>query len=350
MQTTLKHIPLFSGKARIATHFFSWAFIAVTIFYLLNSVCGSIEALQRTLVNVSFMITLFYVNARIIVNNYAETGKIGPLIGFIVVFLLLMTSLRYYLEKLIFTSSFLHIDQTNTDGNWRLFIGFLFYFSVVMLFSALYQLVENRRLLEFKHLELGIKHQEAELNYLKSQINPHFLFNTLNNIYSAVQINHPKSAEMILKLSDLLRYVTYETQEVMVSLTDEINHIRNYTELFQLKSEYPLPITINIEGKIEQWEIAPLLLLPFVENALKHGNIDCDNNHPFLHIQINADNNSLDCVFSNSYNPVNNQKDAVGGVGLENVRNRLELYYPEQHQLSIQKDDSRFTARLTIKA
>jgi two-component system, LytTR family, sensor kinase len=213
-------------------------------------------------------------------------------------------------------------------------------FFVLMLFSGLYQLLENRR-------ELESLHAEAQINYLKAQINPHFLFNTLNNIYAAATLQHPRTADMVLRLSDLLRYVTYEARAEQVPLHREVAHIRAYIELFQLKSAAPLPIRFDVEGPLEQLQVEPLLLLPLVENAFKHSDLDT-NPEGFLNIVLHCSPTALDFQVENSFHADNVQKDAVGGVGLDNIRQRLRLKYGGRHQLTTQVNGSVFVACLQM--
>jgi LytS/YehU family sensor histidine kinase len=227
------------------------------------------------------------------------------------------------------------------DRGFRMFFVTVLIYFILMIFSALYQLLENRR-------EIEARHTQAQLNYLKAQINPHFLFNTLNNIYSAAVLQHPRTADMVLRLSDLLRYVTYDGQAERVSLQKEIAQIRAYIDLYQLKSEHPLSIRFEVEGDMEQVEIEPLLLLPLVENALKHGDIVEEQADGYLHILLRKEAKRLFFQVENSYNPDNDQKDSVGGVGLDSIRQRLELNYPGRYRLEARQERDRFVSVLEI--
>ncbi|MBL7827326.1 MAG: sensor histidine kinase, partial [Saprospiraceae bacterium] len=210
----------------------------------------------------------------------------------------------------------------------------------LLVFSGLYQLLENRRELETLHIE-------AQLNYLKAQINPHFLFNTLNNIYSAATIQHPKTAEMVLRLSDLLRYVTYDAQAEKIPLRKELDHIKSYIELFQLKSESPLPIQFKVDGDVSKCVIEPLLLLPLVENAFKHSDLEV-NPKGLLNIQLKIEPGFLQFVIENTFDPNDHQKDDVGGVGLMNINRRLEHHYTNRHHFLTKAERNLFRAELTL--
>lgn len=200
--------------------------------------------------------------------------------------------------------------------------------------------------LEFEQQLIREKLQ-SELNFLRAQTNPHFLFNTLNNIYAAATLQHPRTADMVLRLSDLLRYVTYDGQAAQVPLEKEIAQIHAYLELFQLKSEHPLNIRFQVENTAEGRLIEPVLLLPLVENALKHGDLDTRPD-AFLNINLQNASNRLLFRIENSFDPENRQKDETGGVGLNNVRQRLELNYPRRHRFEAGVREGTFVVDLLI--
>ena len=312
----------------------------LVFFNLISGIRGTEEGLARTCVNMVFLVTLFYGNAKILVNRFFETGRYHIWLLLLVVFWLGMAALRAWTELKIFGGSLFTGNQFPDDGGLRMFLAYSLSFLLLLTFSSLYQLLENRR-------ELEARHAEAQINYLKAQINPHFLFNTLNNIYAAATLQHPRTADMVLRLSNLLRYVTYDAQAERVPLEKEIAQIRAYLELFQLKSETPLPIQFEVEGAIENRQIEPLLLLPLVENSLKHSDLET-NPIAFVHILLRNEPGKLSFSVENSFDPENAQKDAVGGVGLENIRRRLELYYGGRHRFETATEDRNFIATLRL--
>lgn len=189
---------------------------------------------------------------------------------------------------------------------------------------------------------------QNELKLLKSQINPHFLFNSLNNIYTLAGIDSNKTQKSIINLSDMLRYVLYECDQETVLLKKEIEYIENYLKLFALKSSKTYPISTEFNISNNSITIAPMLLIPFIENALKHSNIESFNGS-FINIKINADANDINFEVENSLPKTNITKDEVGGIGLENVKKRLAILYPKKNQLSILKNDTSFKVQLNIK-
>lgn len=189
---------------------------------------------------------------------------------------------------------------------------------------------------------------ETELKLLKSQINPHFLFNALNNIYALSAIDTTKTQESISHLSTMLRYVLYECERPFVLLSKEVEYIENYIKLFALKSskKYPIETKFNIEDSTIK--IAPMLLIPFVENSFKHSSIE-QIKDTYINIYLTSKNNTITFKVENSIAEDNILKDAVGGIGLENVKKRLEILYPNKHNLSISKNDGIFKVELKLE-
>ncbi len=188
---------------------------------------------------------------------------------------------------------------------------------------------------------------QAELSYLKMQVNPHFLFNALNNIYSlAVSEKGKKTGDSIMKLSELLRYVLYEKEdkENKVSLFNEIKHINSYIDLMRLRFDGDVYLNFSIEGDPNGKRIAPLLLFPLIENAAKHG-ILTEETKP-VDIEMKVTDHSMDFSirnFKNSY-----LKDLVGGIGIQNVQKRLELLYGDTYTLKVKETDDKFFVDLHL--
>ncbi len=188
----------------------------------------------------------------------------------------------------------------------------------------------------------------TELKLLKSQINPHFLFNALNNIYALSAIDTGRTQQSISYLSNMLRYVLYECERPFVALEKELSYIEDYIKLFTLKSSKKYPIETHFNITNPQTEIAPMLLIPFVENAFKHSNIE-KLGEAFIKIWIRDDANSISFKIENTFAEGNMAKDEVGGIGLENVKKRLLILYPENHTLKISEERNVFTVELTIE-
>ncbi|MBK8965538.1 MAG: histidine kinase [Saprospiraceae bacterium] len=336
-----------SGRGRFVTHLTGWVLLALLLFTLVSGLRDTGEVLGRTALNMVFVVLMFYSNAKILVNRFFETGRYRLFIPLVLVFWLGMAALRTVLEQTVFGGSVLDGPMPRATPK-QLFLAFSLSFFLLLLFSTVYQLLENRLTLELRHRELQVQHVEAQLNYLKAQINPHFLFNTLNNIYAAATLQHPNTAAMVLRLSDLLRYVTYDGRHAQVPLEKEVAQVQAYLELFKLKSEHEPAIAFRKEDQYPERQVEPVLLLPLVENALKHGDLETNPGAGFLNIRLENTRQALAFYVENSFDPENRQKDGAGGVGLENIRRRLELHYPGRHRFAVQASGTVFKVTLEI--
>lgn len=196
-------------------------------------------------------------------------------------------------------------------------------------------------------MELQNRMLEAETKALKAQINPHFLFNSMNNIYALSQIKSDKTGDAILSLSEILRFVTYESEKDRVSLKDELKQITNFIQLQLLKDDVNENVHVEIEDSLKEHFIAPMLLLPFIENSFKHSNFE-DKVNGWIKIGIKVTPNKLHLALSNSASLKNARKDEIGGVGMENVKKRLSLIYPEKHKLVISQNETTYRVNLEL--
>jgi two-component system LytT family sensor kinase len=188
---------------------------------------------------------------------------------------------------------------------------------------------------------------DTEIKFLKSQINPHFLFNVLNNIYSLTVIKSDKAPENLLRLSGMLRYMLYDSNEEKVALGKEIEYLENYIKLAELKDSRGLKIQVALDKSQPNLRIAPLLFIPFVENAFKHSKIE-DLKNGFININLSVSNDHLVFNIENSIPNIRISKDDVGGIGLANTKQRLHLIYPDKHFLDISDDRSTYSVILNI--
>jgi sensor histidine kinase YesM len=188
---------------------------------------------------------------------------------------------------------------------------------------------------------------EAELRNLRQQLNPHFLFNTLNNIYAQIAINPDDAQNSMLELSKLLRYVLYENNGNFVALERELNFILNYVELMRIRLNPEVDMRINITVNEKKSMVAPLLFMALIENAFKHG--ISPTQLSFIDIDIHQNNDKqLNCTIRNSYFPKDESDQSGSGIGLENLRRRLEILYPHKHILRTEKEGNTYVAELII--
>ncbi|MCE7990633.1 MAG: histidine kinase [Roseivirga sp.] len=199
--------------------------------------------------------------------------------------------------------------------------------------------------LKNKVLETQLKLKEQELKYLKMQIHPHFLFNTLNTLYGFAMTKADETPEVILRLSNLLDYLLYQVDKPLVSLLSEIHHIEDYIALERIRFSDSLDLDFRTENISEELQVAPMLLIPFIENGFKHGR----SNHGKLHIEINL-REKAGKVFFTMANSVktNVDQEESSGIGLKNIKQRLEMVYPQRHSLSITSEENEFRVELMI--
>lgn len=215
----------------------------------------------------------------------------------------------------------------------------LFQFIGVFAFSLLLKIRERLKQTETEKAN-------AELSYLKAQINPHFLFNTLNSIYSLAILKNEKTADAVVKLSDMMRYVLNDSNANFVVLETELNYISNYIELQRMRLTSNVILTYVCEGSVIDKKIAPLVLIPFIENAFKHGVNSEENSAIDIHISISE--TELKLQVKNNCVSTNNNTLNKSGLGIENTRQRLNLLYPQNYTLNIIEKDSMFTVILVL--
>ena len=194
--------------------------------------------------------------------------------------------------------------------------------------------------------ELITQNQTSELALLRSQVNPHFLFNTLNNIYSLVYQKSEDAPNAVMKLSSIMRYMLYDANTDKVLLSKEIEYLNSFIELQKLRFKSKDFVEIKIIGNVENQLIAPMLLIPFIENAFKHGNKKVDS--PGIIINIHAMTNKIVYEIINYLSEGNIKKDDTGGIGLNNTKRRLELLYHMNHKLNIVQTNDKYIVNFEI--
>lgn len=199
---------------------------------------------------------------------------------------------------------------------------------------------------EVDELKTAVK--ESELQFLKSQINPHFLFNNLNNLYAYALEKSSKTPEIILELSGILRYMLYECKEKYVALSKEVVQLENFINLNEMQIEERGQVSFSSQNIRQGYQIAPLILVVFIENAFKHSTAS-QTDEILIDVDLNlSEKGILDFVCKNSFQPQSNTDNLLHGIGLENVKKRLQMIYPDAHQLNIKKGENLYEVHLTI--
>jgi two-component system LytT family sensor kinase len=216
-------------------------------------------------------------------------------------------------------------------------------FTAVVMVASMFQTEIRNRQLEKEKLQ-------TELNFLKSQINPHLLFNALNNIYVLIDVDKKVAKDTLLKFSDLLRYQLYECKRNLVEVRRELSFINDYIEIEKLRCADNIYIEFKVPKQIIHFQIAPFVLIPLIENAFKHVSRHKDKADNFIEIEVMIDEERFSFVISNTYEERSVIVNSIGGIGLQNVKRRLELLYPGTHSIIIDKKDGIFTVNLLIHA
>jgi sensor histidine kinase YesM len=213
--------------------------------------------------------------------------------------------------------------------------------------SFLVRIAQNLIINTIKKVQLEKQAINTELVYLKTQINPHFLFNTLNNIHTLVYTQAPAAPEAVMRLSSLMRYMLYESNAATVPLSIELNYLKDYIGLQQLRYKANDVVDFQVEGNVGKCHIAPLLFIHLLENTYKHSPAKLETGS--IKVNVSVNDNAL--VFS-CENPIGNKSDNLleepGGIGLANVQKRLQLLYPQKHNLEIDKTGTYFRVQLKI--
>jgi two-component system, LytTR family, sensor histidine kinase AlgZ len=304
------------------------------------------EALMHGAFHVSFNMVVAYMNYFIFLPRFLERKKFGRyMLEFLGPFILLMV-VRVYIQRYMvdgythqveyfYRSTFI-IQATATSLFIVIFVAMLRFAKDWFEFEAKKKAVENEKL-------------TAELNFLKAQINPHFLFNTLNNLYYLAYSKSENTTEVIAKLSQMMRYMIYESNHAKVLLSREVEYMQNYISLERLRLNNQIPIRFDVEGNTEDVWITPLIFITFLENAFKHG---VTNNNADAWVKVSIRIDKKNCIYRvENSKIINAQTDNGGksGIGLQNVRRRLELSYPGEYTLSVDDQPNRYSVQLNLK-
>ncbi|SET82206.1 sensor histidine kinase [Hymenobacter actinosclerus] len=267
---------------------------------------------------------------------------VGALLGVVAVYI----GLRALIEEVLFPAV-LGFGNYHPDTKvWYYILDNTYFATPMLVISAALWAGRATLLRERENQLLRGEKRAAEVAFLKTQINPHFLYNTLNMLYGLAYPVAKPLAGAILKLADLMRYMLHDTPDGQVPLTDEIDYLHNYLDLYRLRFADQFFVDFQLTGDPTGHRIAPLLLIPFVENALKHGTLD-DPAHPVsIRLALSPDEIQFE-VRNRPLDPADH-KDATTGVGLPNLRRRLELLYPGRHSLRVATEAEQFVTSLQL--
>ncbi|MBB5622483.1 sensor histidine kinase YesM [Pedobacter cryoconitis] len=347
----------YSSKARIAIHIVMWLCLSMLYLGTYNRFDKNLSWLLATKDLTSVMI-IFYSLSYYVLPKLLFKGKIISTLLFAAVAYIIYGSLTY-LATYIINNFYVPSERLQTYAQRILdhgFAGVLSWWGVkfyildflytiappvaLKLMKSIVDQSNKRIVLERDNLNL-------EINFLKAQINPHFLFNTLNNIYRMVNKQDPNTADMVLHLSDLMRYTLYESNVDKIPLDREAQFIKDYLELERIRYGEEVSITTDMAEDFGKIKIVPLILFPFIENAFKHG-ADATVENSWIEISVKLLGNDLHFEVNNSVSPHIGSKSNFGGVGMVNVKKRLTIHYADKYNLSIKQENGAYKVKLQL--
>ena len=291
-------------------------------------------------INDLFLIGFFYLNALVFIPVQMYRKKYGVYTFYIIASFVILLLIGW-LMRLNFSPP----DSNFTFRKHLFFTTFIFLF--ILACSTAYKTIRDKIISDNLTKEKENEFLKTELSLLRSQVSPHFMFNVLNNMVALARKQSDQLEPSLIKLSSLMRYMLYETGEEKVSLEKETEYLQSYIDLQRQRFGKRMVINVNMSPGDRLYEIEPMLLIPFVENAFKHGTGMI--NHAQIDINLKSEKNILYFTVSNKYDAGSTEiKDKASGIGLANVQRRLELLYPHHHNLKIEKDNDLFTVSLQI--
>jgi len=324
---------------------FFWAVFYLVLLYLSPSSWSTAHSIFWALcIEIAFILSV-YINIRYFANGLLANQHLIPYIAKLIGLSLLLTPL------VMFANQYFCKLYIEASPNWLKDpkINFICLF-IITAFSTLVRVPLDWIKMQKEKKELITKNIQTELQFLKNQINPHFLFNTLNNLYALTLKKSDYAPEVVLKLSDMMRYMLYECNEKWVSLSKEIQYIKNYVELERIRLSKYADISVETEGDPEGIYVAPLLFIPFIENSFKHG-LKTSLDGAYIQAKFIIRSETVEFIVKNSKSqmmPGFVKKNKVGGIGLTNVRKRLELLYPDLHQLKTEDSPDSYEIHLFL--
>lgn len=350
-------------KRRIAVHTTYW--VVWGIFSAL-AILGSSSIEDKLKINLFLILqscTIYYG-----ITYFAIPNLISPkrfIFGFLALFIVYFIN---YAERLGFNifvlKSNIYPSNSNTYKYAQIYVkkGMLGLFTpqniVFEIFIALstvaipFMLKLSRAITDYsmRVARLTKEKTDLEIDFLRTQLNPHFLLNSLNNIYSQVVSNDETAGDSIVVLSDLMKYILYHSGELLVDLEREIHFLRDYVDLERLRGSRYLKILFSQEGEMKGYNIAPLILINYVENAFKHGGVR-EGEVSLIDITVSFIDETLFVRIENDYveKMDESKKNKEGGVGIANTKRRLKLLYPDRHSLTIKQENNKFLVEVMIK-
>lgn len=339
-------------KFRLSGHILFWIcsiIFAISAFYVASDhklIFNSNVLLRAIIPNIGFALAV-YLNLYILIPKFLKNKNYIFYTFWLILTLafsslLIQSTLVYVLKTKSFADQFANMFSSH-------FFTAAFYVGITSLFKFVTDWLQFQEI-RLKLVQIEREKLEAELNTLKSQLNPHFLFNCLNNIYSLALNNSPQTPEIILKLSDLMRHVLYESRENFIPVKQELDFLTNFIELQKIRLTNRMDIQFTVDGDVPDMKVIPLIFEPFIDNAFKHG-MRNPAPSPYIRTSIRFREGMMQFQLANNYH---NTSGAVthknSGIGLKNIEKRLEfLYKPGEYKYEVSRTDDTFTVQLEVQ-
>jgi len=332
-------------QRRVTRHVLIWTTILLALVIIDGKELGLIYSVAEQSIVVLFYMIVVYFNLYYLIPNYLTQKTILTYTGLLLLTSMILTPIKTIALYFLYTGVPIH--QEYFAFRWHEIFMALF---LVGAGSTLAKILSDWLRHERDRKELETQTMQSELRFLKSQINPHFLFNTLNSLYALTLKKSDSAPEIVIKLSEMMRYMLYECNERRVPLRKEVQYIKNYLALEQLRQGQNSEIEFDLRGAINEQQIAPLMFTPFLENSFKHG-LNNQLAHGYVRIRLDVEKQKVQLQIENSKaptKPVLNHGKPSGGIGLVNVRRRLNLIYPDRYNLQVHDEPNSYKVNLEL--
>ncbi|MEM6320352.1 MAG: histidine kinase [Bacteroidota bacterium] len=329
---------------RIVYHSIFWLIGFLLLFAFEDIKYGFFFHFTNALLRTFILGGMIYYNYYYLVTNYLTKDRFITYCGLLVLSVIIITPLSNILFFFKY-ANYPELQNYLTANHHSYFLINIIVVGASTIFKIISDWVKHQR----ERADLQTQTMQSELRFLKSQINPHFLFNTLNNLYALTLKKSDKAPEIVIKLSEMMRYMLYECNEKRVPLSKEVKYIQNYLDLEALRQGKEVEINFDVYGEVQNQTIAPLMFIPFLENSFKHG-LNHHINQGYVDIRLDVEPQTVRLRIENS------KPDSVplpehprsGGIGLVNVRRRLNILYPENYQLNIENEPNSYAVDLKL--
>ena len=334
-------------KNKIVYHSLFWIINFVFLFILIYTYESPENPIYSKVIKICVFLLLVFTCA-VYVNLYFLIPKFFKTKQYLIYSLLLfITIISLSLIKYYFTLKMKpEIDYNILEETFGFSVILIFYIGFTLFFKFFKEWIELKNI-ELKMEKLEKQNIYSELALLKSQVNPHFLFNTLNNIYALSLVKSDSASTLVMKLSELMRYMLESSKQKFVILSDEINYIESYIELEKVRVSIKTDVQLLKSGELNNYKIAPMVLIPFIENIFKHG-VNAYAKKLYAKIDLKIIDNELNFLVENSIPENPDVKQESTKTGLSNIKKRLELIYPDNHSLKINQSKDLYQIELKV--